>query len=232
MTLTVEWIPASSEAELLVPAPKPAKLYIPEWYKQIEPLKTPKFSSEGQINNKNIKSCMPFLDALTSGYIQESWTDIYIEKNGDSINYYHPVGPQILEYRGTGSRFNFGDSFHPAEFVWKEQWLPKLPKGYSMLYTSPFNRFDLPFRSLDAVIDSDMYHHEYSGQYPFYIYNHFSGLIPAGTPLFQMIPIKRDRWESFPARFLENENKIKQNLIRKSLFNSYKKQFWQKKEYN
>jgi hypothetical protein len=228
----IEWIPVSKEAELVVPVPKPAKSYIPQWYKNITPLKNPQFSSTGEVLNKNIKSCMPFLDALTSGYIQESWTDIYVEVLENEVRYNYSVGPDIMSHRGDSSEFKIGDMFYPTEFIWKEQWLPKLPKGYSALYTSPLNLFSLPFKSLDAIIDCDNYYHEYNGQYPFYIYKGFSGIIPAGTPMFQIIPIKRDSWKSNPCIFDENKNKKLQHEIKKIFFNSYKQQFWQKKEFN
>jgi hypothetical protein len=232
MSLIIEWIPASKEAELVVPCPKPARMYIPQWYKDVEVMKSPIFSDDGEIINKNIKNCMPFLDAMTHGYIQESWTDIYIESHGDSVKYYYPVGPEILGHREPNSGFSYGQLFYPIEFVWKEQWVPKLPNGYSVLYTSPLNNFDLPFRSLDAVIDSDQYYHEHKGQYPFYMYKGFSGVIPAGTPLFQIIPIKRSSWKSSSQPFNKDFNFISQNNIRKKLFNSYKKQFWQRKVFD
>lgn len=232
MSLIIEWIPASKEAELVVPCPKPAKMYIPQWYKDVEAMKSPIFSDDGEIINKNIKSCMPFLDAMTHGYIQESWTDIYIESHGDSVKYYYPVGPEILSHRESNSGFSYGQLFYPIEFVWKEQWVPKLPNGYSALYTSPLNNFELPFRSLDAVIDSDQYYHEHKGQYPFYMYKGFSGVIPAGTPLFQILPIKRSSWKSSSQPFNKDFNFISQNNIRKKLFNSYKKQFWQRKVFD
>ncbi len=33
--MNIEFIPVSKEAELVVPPPKPAKLYVPKWYKDI-----------------------------------------------------------------------------------------------------------------------------------------------------------------------------------------------------
>jgi hypothetical protein len=33
--MNIEFIPVSKEAELVVPPPKPAKLYVPQWYKDI-----------------------------------------------------------------------------------------------------------------------------------------------------------------------------------------------------
>jgi hypothetical protein len=34
--MEIEWIASHQEAQLLVPMPKPAKTYIPDWYKDIK----------------------------------------------------------------------------------------------------------------------------------------------------------------------------------------------------
>ena len=230
MTKNIEFIPCSKEAALLVSPPKPAKLYIPNWYKKIEPMKTPEFAKNGDVINKTLKNCMPFLDALTHGYIQETWTDIYIEVNDKGIEYYYATKPEIMAHREK-SYFSASDVYYPVEFVWKEPWIPKMPKGYSVLYTQPFNNFNLPFRSLDAVIDADHYHHAHGGQYPFYIHKGFSGLIPAGTPMYQIIPIKRESWESHISTYDEKQNMINNSILKKHMFNSYKKLFWQRKSF-
>ena len=232
MTLEIEFIPVSKDAQLLVPAPKPAKNYIPQWYKDIQIENKPQFDNSGDITNENVKHCVPFLDALTQGYIQESWTDIYIEFDGKALGYHFPVKPAIMGHRNKKNIPLIENIFYDTEFVWNEQWIPKLPKGYSALYTSPLNYFTLPFRSLDAVIDSDNYYHEYTGQYPFYIYKGFVGLIPAGTPLYQIIPIKRDDWKSKNLLYNEEQNKINNHKLRKHYFRSYKTLFWQKKRFD
>lgn len=239
MTKDIEFIPASSDAELLVPMPKPAKVYLPQWYKDILPPKEPKFhpSKPGVVLNKSIKQCIPFFDAYTHGYIQETWTDIYIqaekqEDGTDVVTYHFPVGPEIMSHREKDTGFKVSPAYYPYEFLWAHQWIPKCPDGYSMLYTSPLNHFDLPFRSLDAVIDSDKYYHEYTGQSPFYIYKGFSGVIPAGTPMFQMIPIKREDWQSHSSKYDEQVNKLRTFELRKYLFRNYKRLFWQKKMFS
>ena len=236
MTLNITFIPASKDTELLVPIPKPAKNFIPDWYKQIpHPTKDLTFRSAGDVGSQTIKSCVPFLDAYTNGYIQETWTDIYIstDKNNETIiDYNWAMNPKILEHRKNNSGFNKSQNFYDLEFVWFEQWIPKMPKGYSALYTSPLNHFDLPFRSLDAIIDSDNYYHEYSGKYPFLINKGFTGIIPAGTPMYQIIPIKRDEWSSTSEKFNEDLNKKRQHYLRKHFINGYKSLFWEKKGFN
>jgi hypothetical protein len=175
---------------------------------------------------------MPLLDAYGHGYIQESWTDIYIEVVGDDLRYHFAQeNPPIMGHREHNTHFKTSSMFYQQEFVWKEQWVPKCPPGYSMLYVSPLNHFDLPFSTLSAVVDSDNYYHEFTGQTPFYIYKGFTGLIPAGTPLVQMIPIKRSDWDSVGLDYNKDENLKRQALLRKYMYRRYQKLFWQRKKF-
>lgn len=229
----IEFIPSSKESELVVPYPKPAKNYIPDWFKDIKSDVSYLKFKDNFVSNKTAKMCMPFMDSFLTGYIQESWTDIYINplENG-TVEYNYASLPKIMSHREK-TTVNVKEMFYDIEFTWIEQWIPKLPKGYSMLYIHPLNRsFDLPFYSLSAVVDSDKYYHSFNGNYPFYIKKHFSGLIPAGTPLYQMIPIKRDYWKSILKKFNSEKKYILENEILKNFISSYKKNFWQKKDYS
>jgi hypothetical protein len=58
-------------------------------------------------------------------------------------------------------------------------------------------------------------------------------MIPAGTPFLQIIPFKRENWQSE----LGKEEERKKFLIDKQkfflvFFDRYKKFWWQRKEYN
>jgi hypothetical protein len=60
----------------------------------------------------------------------------------------------------------------------------------------------------------------------------WQGLIPAGTPMVQVIPIKRDSWEHEIGSDKERQEQNKITAQLKTLFfNSYKRQFWSRKEY-
>jgi hypothetical protein len=79
-------------------------------------------------------------------------------------------------------------------------------------------------------MDSDKY--STSGNIPFFIKEDFVGVIPAGTPFAQIIPIKRSDWSS-----IKNDRGIQyledlQGTFVRSPGKSYKKYFWARKEYN
>jgi hypothetical protein len=240
-SLKIQFFPSSLEVESFVEKPSPAKNEIPEWYQSIKSTfkKFPIFDHEvddkskfpGNIFNSDIKACMPFFDSMTSGYIQKTWCDIYIKPDQDRIGYTYASNPEIMGYRSKNNIKFFNKEFYPYEFYWKSPWIFKTPTGYSTLVISPINRNDLPFVTVSGIIDSDVFYHTKFGNIPFYIKNGFSGLIPAGTPMYQIIPIKRDRWLSVSECY--NSSIEKRHFMQKRVFwNFYKKSFWKKKEYN
>lgn len=228
----ITFIPSNSTVEELILPPKPAKVYIPESYKKLknDAIKNPIFE-ESKIKNLSIKQCMPFLDALTTGYIQETWTDIYIEKQlDDQCKYTWASNPQIMSDRK--SNRDIDDMFYPIEFAWNQPWKIKTDSGYSCLIVHPLNRDDLPFHTLSGIIDSDKYYHSPFGNLPFYLKKGFHGLIPAGTPMFQIIPFKRDTWKSSTVKYDEKNQRLLSNEVQKKFYGLYKDNFWQKKEFN
>lgn len=224
--------PSSKSVENIIPRPKPAKEYIPEWFKKTKIFDGNRpLYQEGSITNKTVKSCVPFFDAYQTGYIQETWCDIYISaKDEDTFEYHYAAGPEIIAMVRNGKN-KVSDVFLDIDIAWQVHWMPKLEKGYSLLFTHPLNRLDLPFVSTTGVVDSDNFHHLPGGSYPFYIYKNFEGIIPAGTPMYQMIPIKRDSWKSRQEAF--NQDRVDKNTIeiRKHFVGSYKRLFHAKKHY-
>jgi hypothetical protein len=70
------------------------------------------------------------------------------------------------------------------------------------------------------------------GEIPFFLKQDFEGIIPEGTPIVQIIPIKRDSWESIRSKYDDRFVKNSLYQIGKTLYGGYKKLFWQKKSYN
>jgi hypothetical protein len=60
----------------------------------------------------------------------------------------------------------------------------------------------------------------------------WEGIIPAGTPMAQVIPFKRESWKHRIGSDKElKEQKNVDMKLKTLLFNSYKKHFWSSKEY-
>lgn len=211
----------------------PIKLFMPEWYKNTEPVKIKNltFDNLDFRNRKNIKNCMPFLDSLTTGYTMVTPFDILVKKENlatfftwDNSDYdiiaSRPKESALLLPIPTG---------HSEEhFVWHISHDLRLPKKYSAIYMHPLNRHDLPFTTLSGIIDGEIIH---AGNIPFFIKNDFEGLIPAGTPYLQVIPFKKEDWSTEKDNELLNLAFL-QNLKSKSfLYGWYKKNQWKKSRY-
>lgn len=216
-----------------MPDIKPAKFYIPEWYKNIKGYNKNnlKIQEGTHIPIENLKSCMPFFDSLSTGYIVELAQDIYVENKEGKPKINWRVSPDPLGIRDTGENIiPIPHGYSEIHFVWKYPHILNAKKGYSAIVTHPFNRHDLPFISLTGIMDLDIL--VGNGNIPFFIQEGFEGLIPRGTPILQIIPFKRESWKINKDDSLIEKNN-KENIDRgRSLIGWYKLNRWQKKEFN
>ena len=174
--------------------PKPASGLLPDWYKNTQSYTTGEKAPNGKGGtHATVKRCMPVFDAITAGYIIVSPADVWVSiKNGI----------QNFEWSDFGLI-----SFHPIEQAplypqrkpfdypkWTNPWSIRTPKGYSTLFVQPFHRESV-FTILPGIVDTDQYYAPVN--FPFVINDPlFEGLRPAGTPIAQVIPFKRDSWKT------------------------------------
>lgn len=241
MSNIIRFNPISELTRVSVPAPKPAREYIPEWYKAIPAFQNgkPSFNPEVGITDRTIKMCMPFADSLSMGYIQETWQEINfsfsdLEDGKKAFNYYYPTKPDIAGIRNQGAHhFPIPQEYYQFELTWHPVWIPEVPKGYSVLITHPLNRPDLPFLTLNGVIDCDTYTQSEEGSnLPFLLKKDFTGIIPAGTPMYQVIPFKREDWSRETNEYNPELQAHSVQKLRQVFWGGYKKAHWQKKTYS
>ena len=234
MKQLIEFFPISEEIEKFVPFPVPAKTVIPEWYKKSKSFFNGNSISFDQKNQVEItiKKCIPVLDVLTSGYVQTSWSDIYISEQGEGVSFTVATGPKLMRQRHPlmFQEMPIPNDCYKNFFTWERPWGIKTPPGYSTLITTPMYREDLPFRCVSGIIDTDSHH--LGGSVSFFLKKGFTGMIPAGTPLFQMIPFKRNNWKSIGKTFEETKEILQGKPEVRSYFSDkYKKIDWSKKTY-
>lgn len=213
------------------PIPEPASLNIPEWYKKMQSYtdgkKVPLDSGKA---NSTVKKCMPVFDSITCGYIIVSPCDVYVEqRNGEP--YFKWSGYNTIEFHPISQTYG-----HPTTKdglgspKWMSPWAIKTPRGYSVLVMQPAHR-DLPFTILPGIVDTDFYTAPVN--FPFKLNDpNWEGMIPAGTPIAQLIPFKRENWKMEIGD--DKERKKVETLLRKLdiyFFDRYKKLWWQKKQY-
>ena len=86
------------------------------------------------------------------------------------------------------------------------------------------------FTILPGIVDTDTYTNPVN--FPFQLNDpSFRGLIPAGTPICQVIPFRRDSWQMGIGSAKDFAEGGVMSKLRRVIFNSYKTQFWSKKDF-
>ena len=214
--------------------PQPSKKYIPVWYKKADKWigGKPILNNETPEGGNTVKLCMPFLDSLINGYTVELAEDIQVrrDENNNLVISWHP-DLLMLEQRplDTIQGMPIPKGYENAAFAWKFHFSFQTPKGYSAMVLHPINRHDLPFITVSAIVDSDYIVSD--GWMPFFLKDDFEGIIPKGTPFVQIIPFKRDDWESEKDNTILPIARRNLNLTRRVLSGYYKLNHWKKKQY-
>jgi hypothetical protein len=215
--------------------PQNSKLFIPGWYRDSKKFMDSPNRILGDDNRPllGLKACIPFLDSMVTGYMAQVSQDIQVTiRDGFPFLQWPVEEHDILSARqGVGSELlPIPAGHYPIHFVWRNLFSFKLPKGYSALLTHPLNRHDLPFTTLSAIIDGDTPIHP--GQYPFFLKEGFEGIIPKGTPMFQILPFKRESWIAQEQDSILQEIDILSIDRKTKLFGWYREKVWHKKEFN
>jgi hypothetical protein len=239
--MKIEFIPYLDSAEKFYDPPIPAKKCIPDWFKKTEDIIEGEHTigisnNNSSAPNTTMKKCVPFLDALTTGYMWCLPVDLEIRRNFQGKDYF-------FRWRTEGEFVNFHDQQqHPLlpeaingeKFVmkWQFDYRIKTPKGYSTFFTHPLNRHDLPFRTFSGVVDTDEYIRPV--QFPFQLLK-FEGermILEKGTPLCQFFPFARNNWESEKGQYSEELKRRTRFEFVSKIVSAYKSRYWTKKNYN
>jgi hypothetical protein len=215
--------------------PKLAKNEIPEWYKKTLPyINNSKIINERIETPSTIKKCMPVFDAMTAGYILYTQVDVQVtqkKENGEVFKEFKWPSQNPIEFHPVQQA-----PLHPKRdehpyFKWINPYLVTTPTGYSTLFLPPLHNPNPIFTILEGIVDTDTLKAPVS--FPFTFNNKdWEGLIPAGTPMAQIIPIKRDIWQhKFGSKKEIKEMEILAAKLKTIFFNRYKNFLWQKKEY-
>jgi hypothetical protein len=205
--------------------PEPASMIIPNWYKQMES----RFPLQKTADTMStIKKCLPVFDSMTAGYIIKTYCDVFVSQK-DGKPEFHPMDSRAIESHPRKQAY-----LHPKvndfDFPkWISPWAIKTPPGYSTLYIPPMHNPNLYFTILEGIVDTDTCYA--ATNFPFVLNDlNFEGLIPAGTPIAQVIPFKRENWKS-TYRVDASEAQTLKSFILMHFFDRYKRFMWHKKSY-
>lgn len=219
--------------------PQPASRFIPDWYKELPSYMNGEKKPTGNgTQASTIKRCMPVFDVMNHGYFITTYCDIYVsqkeqdQEDGSTkkLPWYEWPSFGPIQFHPVDQAPN-----HPAQ---NGAPYPKLinpwgittPPGYSTMFIAPVHRENI-FTILPGVVDTDTYTAPVN--FPMVLTDpEFEGLVPAGTPIAQIIPFQREPWQMSLGK---QEDLIAQNTVttklRTRFFDSYKSQYRQVKEY-
>lgn len=176
--------------------PKPTPAAPPAWLKSMP--QEVRSETLGGAEVRTLKHCPPVVDAFSLGLLIPLATDIEV-KDGhvawdwdppiieDAPISRAPIGMHVPEQTD-------GAPFHSPNLVVKFMnfWTLETEPGWSILFTHPLNRSELPFETLSGVVDSDLFRSGYVHFPAAWRTPDFEGVIPKGTPVAQAIPVRRE----------------------------------------
>ncbi len=178
------------EDDGVIAAPVLAKAVLPDWYRKLPPVDSTRVTATD--NGLTIKRCLPFLDAMTTGWILPIAATVRLEilDGGRTVNAGWEFDKVMVSnhhaYQIAGSP---QEPRPPCKF--HNYWTISTPPGWSCLFVPPLNRHQPVFDLMAGVVDTDSYrspvHFPFIPTAPDGVYT-----LEKGTPLAQVIPFRRD----------------------------------------
>ena len=226
----IEFTLTEKELEEVAEFPTPSIKNLPGWYKNMPSFTEKNIEYKDGSVNETMKKCIPVLDSISSGYVIKTWTDVAFNKDSVTWSVTDTAGVKAVE--GHDIRqipgYPVSSNYRKEVFKWINPWKITTPKGYSTMFVTPIGH-NLPFKLIDGIVDTDVF--PLTINFPFFINNNFSGIVPHGTPMVQLIPFKRDSFKSKNSEF-DSEKYIKSKNFHNRIFkNRYKINWWNRKEF-
>ena len=179
-----------------LPRPIPAREALPDWLRAM-PAKA--FSELHGEDVRTVKQCPPFVDAMAHGFVMPLACDVEVRGGVFSWDWdlpplsisTHPRAPLSFHVPAQVEGTPFGDGARSV-VKFNSFWTIELDPGWSLFAMHPVNRADLPFRLLSGLVDSDRFN-DVGILFPaIWTDPGFSGVLRAGTPVAQCIPVPRE----------------------------------------
>jgi len=188
------------ELAAILPKPVPAKRGLPDWLRRM-PMSAREAAFDAEV--PTVKRCPPFLDAMSHGFLMPLPCDVHFADGSFEWDW-RELPPSLPRHTArTPLSFHVGAQLTGtplfAEDVlalkFMNPWIMATEPGISLLVTHPFNRQDLPFRTVTGLVDSDRYVDNYVHFPALWVDEGFSGTLPKGTPVAQCVPVRRAELE-------------------------------------
>lgn len=173
----------------VIAEPIPARSFLPDWFRKIPAIDKDKVAP----NNSGItvKRCMPFLDAMSAGWIipLAATVRLEIKDGGKVVSAGWGFDEAMISYHGPHQvAGNPREPRPPCKFL--NRWTIRTPPGWSCLFVPPLNRPHPVFEVVAGVVDTDTY--QSIVHFPFFATG-ADGIhvLEKGTPIVQVIPFRR-----------------------------------------
>ena len=197
------------ELKGLLPEPVLASQGLPGW---VRSMPAQAYSALVGGEDDTVKRCPPFIDAMTCGFLIPLVCDVTVKNGEFSWDWEPPAATSVNFARSPLGIHDAGQVtgaplFEDDRFLIKfhNLWTIEAPAGWSLLFTHPANRFDLPFTTLTGLVDCDRFHDAWINFPAHWRDAEFEGVLPAGTPVAQCFPIQREAWSRETAAFTAEE---------------------------
>ena len=182
----------------LLPRPVAASDARPDWLASM-PAKVAS-PTLGGAEVRTLKHCPPFIDALSLGILMPLAADLVVENGEIAWDWSPPPTPDApLTRAPVGLHVPEQAAGTPLPVQGRmivkftNYWTLEAPEGWDLLFTHPLNRADLPFLTLSGLVAADRFALGYVHFPALWLEEGFTGRLPAGTPVAQVIPVPRNR---------------------------------------
>lgn len=178
----------------IIAHPTPASKHLPDWFKTIPGYLPSKDRDNFGARGMTAKKCLPMIDGMNLGFVIPLAGDVNIRTHKDNSLIESSINPHFGKLVEFHSVDQLGGSTSPTfpgpaiKFI--NRIVIKTAPGYSSLFVPCLNHFENRFTVLSALVDTDKYPKQVNFPAVWNIAN-FDDIIPKGTPLITVIPIKR-----------------------------------------
>jgi hypothetical protein len=184
--------------------PQPARELTPDWFKKVPRL----FPDQKPYQPGGpVKRCPSFVDWFGTGYVFPMWCDTMLANSELEWAWQTSSEAFIWEKHTAQQYMDFIPSSADVNVVYKaiNPWQVITPKGWSCIQMPLYYEYNPEWEVLPGIIHTDT-HHEINPQVALKGSKDEISIL-SGTPLFQLIPFKR---ESYDTEIFSYQNAPKQ----------------------
>lgn len=214
-----------------VPGPIAMSELVPQWWRKMDEF----LPDDGNFPMRTVKGCRPFMDQMVAGWALTLPQKLHFkadsEEDGGFVqwSWADQFGGQPMSHHGN-EQFS-SEVAKPPYIKLNMAFGIRTPPGWSMMFLPLWmHNTELPFSPVPALVDTDSYAAVVNLPC-IWEKRPWEGVIDAGTPVAQVIPIKREDWRATERDWKDSQ--AESDTMKVRLFDRfYKRQSWHKKSWS